>query len=330
MAAAVLVVSGCELKPPANQQASSPSPVASPSPSPEPTPVAITAPAFHSGEVTVAYAPVALAATGGTPPFQWTLGGGALPGGLALSADGSVSGTPTADGNFNFTAHVTDTGGRTADVSASISIVPAPVASLRSDCAQYCSVEVGCDITCGSFGFLTGGTAPFSFAVLGGYVPKGVSLQGFALAGTFTTPAKFWQFTVQVTDALGATATISPTFYVYDHISLSGGVCTGNYGTGCTVSLPYSGGTPGGTPSVAIAGNAASDAIGCWAAAGGPVPTGSTVTASGGQVTVTIPKQLINGYGAVWTLVLTDQSLCGAGTYCTSSGAAVSIRVQCG
>lgn len=329
MAAAFLVVSGCELKPPV-AQSSSPSPQVTPSPSPQPTPIAITAPSFHSGEVTVAYAPVALAATGGTPPFQWAVGAGALPGGLTLSADGSVSGTPTADGSFNFTAHVADTGGRTADVAASISVVAAPSASLTSACAQYCAVEQGCDSTCGAFGSVSGGTAPYSYTLLGGYVPHGVSVSGLALAGTFTAPAKFWQFTVQVTDTLGASTTITPTFYVYPHISLSSGVCTGNYGTGCTVSLPYSGGTPGGTPSVAIAGNSAPDATGCWAAAGGPVPTGATVTASGGQVTVTIPNRIINGYGAVWTLVLTDQSLCGSGTNCTSTGATVSIRVQCG
>jgi hypothetical protein len=328
MAVAVLLVAGCELRPPTAQNSSSPQ--VSPSPSPEPTPIAITTPSFHSGEVTIAYPPVALAATGGTPPYQWTLGAGALPGGLTLSADGSVSGTPTAGGSFNFTAHVADTRGASADAPTSISIVAAPSASLTSACSQYCSVEQGCDSTCGAFGTVSGGTAPYTYTLLGGYVPHGVSLSGLALAGTFTTPAKFWQFTVQVTDSLGATSTIAPTFYVYPHISLSGGICSGNFITGCTVSLPYAGGTPGGTPSVAVVGNAAPDVRGCWSATGGPGPAGATVTASGGLVKVTIPKGMINGYGAVWTLVLTDQSLCGSGARCTSPGATVSIRVQCG
>jgi hypothetical protein len=337
LAAAVLVVSGCELKPTATNQTSSPSQVALSSPSPQPTPVAITAPAFHSGEVTVAYAPVALAATGGTPPFQWTIGGGALPGGLSLSGDGKVSGTPTADGSFNFTAHVADTGGRTADVSASISIVPAPVASLRSDCAQHCSVEVGCDITCGSFGYLTGGTAPFTFAVLGGYVPKGVTLQGFALAGTFTTPAQFWQFTVQVTDALGATATISPTFYVYPHISLSGTTtCNGDFNTPCQATLPYSNGTPGGTPSVTVTTWGPYCPPGftfCPPPPSGP-PGGFSVSVSGGTLTVTVAARCggscPNGYYGEGSLYLTDQSLCGEGTYCTSNYAKVDVYIQAG
>jgi hypothetical protein len=324
VAAVVLVVSGCELKPPNATQTSSPS--QEPSPSPQPTPIAITSPTFHSGEVTIVYAPVALAATGGTPPFQWTVGAGALPGGLTLSADGSVSGTPTAGGTFNFTAHVADTHGLSADAPATISIVAAPSASLTAACAQSCSVEQGCDSNCGAFGTLSGGTAPFTYTLLGGYVPHGVSVSGLSLVGTFTDVAKFWQFTVQVTDALGATTTISPTFYVYPHISLSGGTCTGFYGPGCTVSLPYSGG--GGTPSVQVVNNVPPPTTGCYQN-GGPAPPGSTVTVSGGYVVVSIPGNYGPGYGAVWTLVLTDQSPCAAGVYCASSAVTVSIRVDC-
>jgi large repetitive protein len=331
LAALVLVASACELKPPTTSQSSpSSSPSQSPSPSPEPTPVAITSLSFHSGEVTVAYTPVVMAASGGTPPYQWTVGAGALPGGLTMSSDGSVSGTPSAAGSFTFTVHVADTGGRTAAVGASIPIVPAPSATLLPACAQYCAVEQGCDSTCGSFGSLAGGTAPFTFTLQGGYVPHGVSLLQLSLVGTFTSLAKFWQFTVLVTDAQGATSTISPTFYVYPHISLSSGTCVGDYNSGCTVSLPYSGGTPGAAPTVRVTGNGPPDTQGCWSSSGGPAPAGSTVTVGGGYVTVTIPKGIINGYGAVWTIVLTDQSTCAAGIYCSSPGATASIRVQCG
>jgi hypothetical protein len=329
MATSVCSAPTCGLSPP-NAQSPSPSQAVTHSPSPQPTPLAITAPSFHSGEVTVAYAPVALAATGGTPPYTWTIGAGTLPGGLTLSPDGSITGTPSGAGAFDFTAHVADTGARTADLPASISIVAAPTASLTAACAQFCAVEQGCDSTCGTFGTVTGGTAPYGYALQGGYVPHGVSLSGLALAGTFTDPAKFWQFTVLVTDSLGASAAISPIFYVYPHIALASGSCVGNYITGCTVSLPYSGGTPGGTPSVQIVNNGPPDTKGCWPPTGGPGPTGYTLTASGGQVTLTIPKGIPGGYGAVWTLVITDQSQCAAGASCSSSGVKVPIRVQCG
>lgn len=51
-----------------------------------------------------------LAATGGTTPYTWTLNAGSdpLPPGLSLATDGTISGTPTAAGDYPFTVRVTD------------------------------------------------------------------------------------------------------------------------------------------------------------------------------------------------------------------------------
>jgi hypothetical protein len=43
-----------------------------------------------------------------------------------------------------------------------------------------------------------------------------------------------------------------------------------------------------------------------------------------------IPNRLINGYGAVWTIVISDQNLCSAGVNCVSPAATVTVGVQCG
>lgn len=49
-----------------------------------------------------------LSATGGTPPYSWSLAAGKLPPGLSLSRDGTISGTPTAAGTYSFTVQVWD------------------------------------------------------------------------------------------------------------------------------------------------------------------------------------------------------------------------------
>ncbi len=62
----------------------------------------------------VAYAQTTFTATGGTPPLSFaisTVGGGALPNGLTLASDGTLSGTPTVSGPFTFKVMATDANG---------------------------------------------------------------------------------------------------------------------------------------------------------------------------------------------------------------------------
>ena len=72
-------------------------------------PLAITTPPqLLNGTTNMAYS-VTLAATGGTPPYMWSLVSGALPTTMSLnSATGVVSGTPTAAGSYNLTVRVED------------------------------------------------------------------------------------------------------------------------------------------------------------------------------------------------------------------------------
>jgi pimeloyl-ACP methyl ester carboxylesterase len=54
-----------------------------------------------------------LVATGGTPPYNWTVQSSppsSLPAGLTLSPDGVLSGTPTAEGSYSSTLTVADSG----------------------------------------------------------------------------------------------------------------------------------------------------------------------------------------------------------------------------
>jgi len=64
-----------------------------------------------AAQVGVVYAQT-LTASGGVAPYTWSLASGStLPAGLSLSSSGVISGTPTTNGSFSFTAQVSDSAG---------------------------------------------------------------------------------------------------------------------------------------------------------------------------------------------------------------------------
>ena len=77
-----------------------------------------------------------LAASGGNPPYTWSVSSGALPAGLHLSTAGVISGTPTAKTTSDFTVKVVDTHTtthtqQTATKALSIKIAQAPPAMTK-------------------------------------------------------------------------------------------------------------------------------------------------------------------------------------------------------
>jgi len=63
-------------------------------------------------------------ATGGTPPYVWSVSAGALPTGLALNANsGAISGTPTQIGTSSFTLSVRDLPGATATAVIQLRVI---------------------------------------------------------------------------------------------------------------------------------------------------------------------------------------------------------------
>lgn len=91
---------------------------------PQPSPLSITTSSLPGGTQQQAYS-ATLAATGGTPPYSWSVASGSLPSGLTLGASGSITGTPTASGTASFTAQVKDSSGQTAQKPLSITIASA-------------------------------------------------------------------------------------------------------------------------------------------------------------------------------------------------------------
>ena len=98
-----------------------------------PAPLAATDPGDRSGYVNRPLTEFTLAASGGAAPYEWAaVGDPAIPAGITIAADGTVSGTPTETGTFTITATVTDDADATAVVEFDIVVSALPALPLKT------------------------------------------------------------------------------------------------------------------------------------------------------------------------------------------------------
>ncbi|ASK94194.1 hemagglutinin [Xanthomonas campestris pv. trichodesmae] len=139
-----------------------------------------------------------LTASGGTAAYTYAITSGALPAGITLASNGTLSGTATVEGTFNFTVQATDANSFTGTQAYSLTVagpnLVLPASALPAGTAGQAYAAA---ITPA-----TGGTAPYSYAVTAGALPGGVVLDAATggLSGTPTAAGTF-TFTLTVTDS---------------------------------------------------------------------------------------------------------------------------------
>jgi uncharacterized repeat protein (TIGR03803 family) len=141
-----------------------------------------------------------LGATGGIPPYTWSVAAGSLPPGLTLlPSTGAISGTPTTSGTDSFMVQVADSATTPSKATAtlSIKIVPQPPAVTTAtlpnglvNSAYSTTLEA------------TNGVPPYTWSLSSGNLPAGLSLAPSTgvISGT-PTVAQTSSFTVKVSDS---------------------------------------------------------------------------------------------------------------------------------
>lgn len=157
-----------------------------------------------------------LESQGGTGAVSWSIAAGSLPAGLTLNSTGTISGTATAAGISTITVTVTDSAtppvSLTTPLSISMQAVAPPLAISTSSLPN------------GSIGVpyhqllaVTGGISPFTWSLLAGSLPTGLSLNSATgeITGTptsTTTPVPSSSFTVAVMDSRSVPLTAEKQF----------------------------------------------------------------------------------------------------------------------
>ncbi|HZI51512.1 MAG TPA: putative Ig domain-containing protein [Terriglobia bacterium] len=206
---------------------------------------------------------IILAATGGSPPYTWSILSGALPAGLTLSGP-TISGTPTTAGTSNFTVRVVDNGNPQQNAQRALSIVVGPPLSITT------SSPLPPGATGNAYSqnlAVTGGTAPYSWSIASGALPTGLTLSSSgALIGTPLQTGAF-SITVSVSDASSPPRTATAPFQLTIQPLL----------TITTPSLPVA--AMGASYSTQLA--ASGDPPLAWSISSGSLPPGITLSTAG-------------------------------------------------
>jgi hypothetical protein len=161
--------------------------------------VKIVTPSLPNGALNVSYN-ATLMASGGATPYVWTIDKGTLPAGLNLdTGTGAISGVPTTDGDFTFTAKVSDnstpiksdTQRYTITITGNEGLIITTVSMPDGEVETVYNVSL----------LASGGTSPYTWSIARGNLPDGLTVDAVSgvISGTPTKKGNY-NFTVQVSD----------------------------------------------------------------------------------------------------------------------------------
>ena len=156
--------------------------------------------ALPQGKVGVAYARQ-ITASGGAAPYTFSVTAGSLPQGLTLTADGILSGTPGAEGTFNFVISAADSGSSSGALNYQLIVRPAGLV-VTPDALPAARVGRAYSIALEA----SDGAPPYQFS-LASASPLGVTLAASGLLAGTPEQAGTFVLLVRVTDSGGATGT---------------------------------------------------------------------------------------------------------------------------
>jgi hypothetical protein len=198
-----------------------------------------------------------LSVTGGAAPYRWEAQS-PLPEGLTLTPAGLLSGTPKTAGTYGLTLSVSDGSGQTASIALPLYVLSLPTLTLATLADGAVGEAYSQRLQA------SGGKTPYTFALAGGVLPPGLSLDGDTLTGT-PTAAVSSSVTLQVTDANGKSSQRDFTLRIFNGLTITTGTLADAY-VGRSYSFTFS----------AVAGTTPYG----WTAVG-PLPAGLTLSAAG-------------------------------------------------
>jgi hypothetical protein len=157
----------------------------------------------------------ALQASGGTPPYSWSLTSKTGATGWVVTAGGWLEGSPTSDESDSIVATVTDSASHTAQGTFSVTVNGNLAVMNQNFTAGGISLPAASVGNAYSHTLqAAGGSSPYSWSIASGALPAGLSLSSAGvITGTPTAAGKV-SVVFEVTDNTNATATASASIVV--------------------------------------------------------------------------------------------------------------------